>query len=78
MGGRIEIPMEEYNALKGKIKELEGNLNDSSKEIIKYQDTLNELQENILSLKNEGLFRRMFKWNEVIYPLINMFNYAIG
>ena len=77
VGGRIEIPMEEYNTLKEKINALEIKLNDFSKKEIEYKQKLDECQNIILDLKGESLFNRIFKWNKIIHPLISLFKNGI-
>ena len=67
---RIEISMEEYDALKAKIKNLEEQIVIDSKEIKKYKSDLEDLFFAIEDLENEGLFDRVFKWKNIINSLL--------
>ena len=67
---RIEISMEEYDALKAKIKNLEEQIVIDSKEIKKYKSDLEDLFFAIEDLENEGLFDRVFKWKNIINFLL--------
>ena len=67
---RIEISMEEYDALKNKIKNLEEQIVIDSKEIKKYKSDLEDLFFAIEDLENEGLFDRVFKWKNIINSLL--------
>ena len=67
---RIEISLEEYNALKNKVKNLEEQIVIDSKEIKKYKSDLEDLFFAIEDLENEGLFDRVFKWKNIINSLL--------
>ena len=67
---RIEISLEEYNALKNKVKNLEEQIVIDSKEIKKYKSDLEDLFFAIEDLENEGLFDRIFKWKNIINSLL--------
>lgn len=68
---RIEIPMEEYNSLKNKIKELEVTIADVSKEASTYKEKLGILESLIMDLENEKLIDRIFFWNRIVEPFKN-------
>lgn len=65
---RIEIPMEEYNSLKQKVRELESTLGDVSKEAALYKEKLGNLKGLIIDLENETLIDRVFHWKGVVEP----------
>ena len=67
---RIEISLEEYNALKNKVKNLEEQIVIDSKEIKKYKSDLEDLFFAIEGLENEGLLDRIFKWKNIINSLL--------
>jgi hypothetical protein len=67
---RIEISLEEYNALKNKVKNLEEQIVIDSKEIKKYKDNFETLFFAIEDLEGEGLFDRVFKWKNIINSLL--------
>ena len=67
---RIEISLEEYNALKNKVKNLEEQIVIDSKEIKKYKSDLEDLFFAIEDLENEGLLDRIFKWKNIINSLL--------
>lgn len=67
---RIEISLEEYNALKNKVKNLEEQIVIDSKEIKKYKDNFETLFFAIEDLEGEGLFNRVFKWKNIINSLL--------
>lgn len=70
---RIEISLEEYNALKAKIKSLEEQTVSDSKEIKRYKDNFETLFFAIEDLEGEGLFNRVFKWKDVIESILKEF-----
>lgn len=67
---RIEISLEEYNALKNKVKNLEEQIVIDSKEIKRYKDNFETLFFAIEDLEGEGLFNRVFKWKDIINSLL--------
>ena len=70
-GGRIEIPMSEYNWMKERIEELEKELVDKNKELEKCTDKLLSTQiqlEDILSL---SLVERVFKWKKNLMEILD-------
>lgn len=70
---RIEIPMEEYNGLKNKIKQLEGTLADVSKEASVYKEKLGVLEGLVMDLGNEKLADRIFYWKSIVKPFKELF-----
>ena len=67
MGARIEIPIEEYNALKERIKELEESNVQKDKKIeelsyknVAYEEALSYIIEDITPLE------RIFQWKSVV------------
>ena len=72
--GRIEMPLEEYNAMKAKIEEFEKELNELSKETSKYKKE-NEVMKDILSEITEmKIFERIFSWNNLKKSIENSLN----
>ena len=72
--GRIEMPLEEYNAMKAKIEEFEKELNELSKETSKYKKE-NEFMKDILSEITEmKIFERIFSWNNLKKSIENSLN----
>ena len=72
--GRIEMPLEEYNAMKAKIEEFEKELNELSKETSKYKKE-NESMKDILSEITEmKIFERIFSWNNLKKSIENSLN----
>ena len=71
---RIEISMSEYDSLKDRIKELELELIDVTKEVTLCNERYDEVKFLIENLENESLFNRVFKWKSVIKPIIELLN----
>lgn len=71
---RIEISMSEYDSLKDRIKELELELIDVTKEVTLCSERYDEAKFLIENLENESLFNRVFKWKSVIKPIIELLN----
>jgi hypothetical protein len=72
--GRIEMPLEEYNAMKAKIEEFEKELNELSKETSKYKKE-NESMKDILSeIIEMKMFERIFSWNNLKKSIENSLN----
>ena len=65
---RIEIPMNEYNGLKNKIKSLEQTLVDVSKETALYKEKLSILESIVMDLEDEGVLNRIFSWKNIVNP----------
>ena len=65
---RIEIPFEEYSAFKEKINNLEKDIVNTNKLLNEAKEKIDIFNEILYGLENETLFRRIFKWNEVLKP----------
>ena len=70
---RIEIPMEEYQGLKDKVKSLESSLIEEKNQTSIYKQKFNEAKELFDDLKSEGFINRLFNWKRVIKPFNNFF-----
>ena len=70
---RIEIPMEEYQGLKDKVKSLESSLIEEKNQTSIYKQKFNEAKELFDDLKSEGFINRLFNWKHVIKPFNNLF-----
>lgn len=70
---RIEIPIEEYNGLKNKIKSLEQTLVDVSKETAIYKEKLSILESLVMDLENEKILSRIFSWKNIVNPFKEVF-----
>ncbi len=70
---RIEIPMEEYQGLKDKVKSLESSLIEEKNQTSIYKQKFNEAKELFDDLKSEGFINRLFNWKRVIKPFNNLF-----
>lgn len=70
---RIEIPIEEYNGLKNKIKSLEQTLVDVSKETAIYKEKLSILESLVMDLENEKILNRIFSWKNIVNPFKEVF-----
>ena len=65
---RIEIPIEEYQGMKTKIKNLENALNSVSKESAVNKERIENLKVLIADLEGEAFFNRLFRWKSIIEP----------
>ena len=74
MASRIEIPLDEYNGLKGKIRKIEDTLVDMSQETSVYKEIIDTLKILIEDLEDESLFNRIFRWANVVAPLKKIIN----
>ena len=70
---RIEIPMEEYNGLKNKIKSLEQTLVDVSNETAIYKEKLSILESLVMDLEGEKVLNRIFSWKNIVNPFKEVF-----
>lgn len=70
----IEIPIEEYNAYKDKIKALENTIANMSKEVDFYKGKYQDIESLVEDLKKESIISRAFKWKSVTEPLVKSFN----
>ena len=68
---RIEISMEEYNALKAKIKTLEDTNGQLAKDNAILKEHLREMKEALEDVAASSLFERLFSWRKIINGLKN-------
>ena len=61
-GGRIEIPLEEFNAMKSKIDDFEKVLNNVSKEAAKYKEENEELKLFLEDIRSMSALDRFSSW----------------
>lgn len=61
-GGRIEIPLEEFNAMKSKIDDFEKVLNNVSKEAAKYKEENEELKLFLEDIRSMSALDRLSSW----------------
>ena len=66
---RIEIPLEEYQAMKSRIKSLESSLNSVSHDASVKKETLEQAKALFEDLKSETLYNRVFSWKKILTPL---------
>jgi uncharacterized protein YdcH (DUF465 family) len=71
---KIEIPIDEYNSLHDKIKELEKGIGNVLNESNNYKEKILALKDMVSDLENEPLVNRMFKWDSVVEPFKEFFN----
>ena len=62
-GGRIEIPMSEYNGMKERIEELEKELVEKNKKLEKATSDYLDAQLILEDLSQISLFDRIFNWS---------------
>ena len=70
---RIEIPIEEYQGLKNKIKSLEDALGEVSKDAALSKEKLEKIESIVMDLGEEKLIDRLFSWKKIIEPLQKLF-----
>lgn len=70
---RIEISMEEYDALKGRINELEKKNIAITRENEAVKDKLDKVEALVFDLGEVSLIDRIFAWKEYIKELTNLF-----
>lgn len=70
---RIEISMEEYDALKGRINELEKKNIAITRENEAVKDKLDKVEALVFDLGEVSLIDRIFSWKEYIKELTNLF-----
>jgi hypothetical protein len=70
---RIEIPIDEYNGLKNKIKALEATIVDVSKEAAFYKEKFKDAESLAYDLEAEGFISRLFRWKKIVSPLLELF-----
>jgi len=61
-GGRIEMPLEEFNAMKSKIDEFEKVLNSISGEATKYKEENEDLKEFLDEIRSMSALDRLTSW----------------
>lgn len=67
---RIEISLEEYNNLKNRIKVLENNIVDISKEAAEYKEKLDNMKRVLGDVVDASLTDRIFAWKTHMQPFI--------
>ena len=65
---RIEIPIQEYQGMRNKIKSLESALNSVSVEAATNKEIIEKAKALVIDLEGEGFFNRLFSWKSVIQP----------
>ena len=63
--GRIEMPLEEFNAMKSKIDEFEKVLNSMSKEASIYKEESEKAKELLVDIYSMTLMDRLTGWKQV-------------
>lgn len=63
---RIEISMEEYNAMKQKVRNLEEALVSVNKETLAYKEKYNAMRELVGEIKDAPFFSRIFGWKKIV------------
>ena len=64
-GGRIEMPLEEYNAMKSKIDDYEKVINNISGDASRFKEENEALKSALSDIVSAGLTERLFKWREL-------------
>lgn len=70
-GGRIELPMSEYNGMKERIEELEKELMEKNKELEKCTDKLLSTQNHLDDVLSLSLIERIFKWRKSLTEILD-------
>lgn len=70
-GGRIELPMSEYNGMKERIEELEKELVEKNKELEKCTDKLLSTQNHLDDILSLSLVERVFKWKKNLMEILD-------
>lgn len=63
---RIEISMEEYNALRDKIKALEDTNGQLAKDNAILKEKVGRMNDTLEDITSSSLFERLFSWRKVI------------
>jgi len=63
--GRIEIPLDEYNAMSAKIKEHEKIINDMSHEASKFKEDNEALRGLLYEIDKMNSFDRVTQWGDI-------------
>lgn len=70
MGGRIEIPLEEYNSFQAVKTNLENTINSLSKENAVLKEKYEALSTMLLDVKESTISERVFKWDTLWKPIM--------
>lgn len=70
---RIEISIEEYNAYRNTIDNLEKKVNELNKELQINNKGIEYLKERVEELEEESVYDRIFNWKKIITPLKDVF-----
>lgn len=70
MGGRIEIPLEEYNSFQTEKTNLENTINSLSKENAMLKEKYEALSTILLDVKESTISERVFKWDTLWKPIM--------
>ena len=70
---RIEISIEEYNAYRNTIDNLEKRVNDLNKELQINNKGVEYLKECVEELEEQSVYDRIFNWKKIIKPLKDVF-----
>lgn len=68
---RIEISMEEYNALRDKIKALEDTNGQLAKDNAILKEKVGRMNDTLEGITSSSLFERLFSWRKVINAFKN-------
>jgi hypothetical protein len=71
MGARIEIPLEEYNGMKGEIEKLEKKLVEVKNELEISNNKLLGKEVTYEELSEISLFDRIFNWGKILKHFFN-------
>jgi hypothetical protein len=71
MGGRIEIPLEEYNSFQTVKTNLENTINSLSKENAMLKEKYEALSAILLDVKESTISERVFKWDTLWKPIMH-------
>lgn len=70
MGGRIEIPLEEYNGFQTVKTNLENTINSLSKENAMLKEKYETLSSMLLDAKESTISERVFNWEKIWKPIM--------
>ena len=70
MGGRIEIPLEEYNEFQTVKTNLENTINSLSKENAILKEKYETLSSMLLDAKESTISERVFNWEKIWKPIM--------
>ena len=63
--GRIEIPLDEYNAMSAKIKEHEKIINDMSHEASRFKEENEALRDLLTEISGMNSLDRIMQWGKI-------------